>query len=80
MFNTNKNIYKCLLPNLLSIQRASYCWFLEKGLIQELDSFSVVRDYVGGLELNFVTMDRFAAMLILLGFLAVRLSKMINAV
>ena len=55
MFNTNKNIYKCLLPNLLSIQRASYCWFLEKGLIQELDSFSVVRDYVGGLELNFVT-------------------------
>jgi DNA-directed RNA polymerase subunit beta len=55
MLDRNKNIYKYLLPNLLDVQRASYCWFLEKGLIQELDTFSVIRDYLGDLELNFVT-------------------------
>ena len=55
MSNTRGDIYKCLLPNLLEIQRASYCWFLEKGLIQELDNFSVIRDYLGELELNFAT-------------------------
>jgi DNA-directed RNA polymerase subunit beta len=55
MLNAKKDIYKCLLPNLLEIQRASYCWFLEKGLIQELDNLSVIRDYLGELELNFAT-------------------------
>ena len=55
MVKTKKNIYQLLLPNLLEIQRASYCWFLEKGLVQELDNFSVIRDYLGDLELNFAT-------------------------
>ena len=55
MLNAKRDIYKCLLPNLLEIQRASYCWFLEKGLIQELDNLSVIRDYLGELELNFAT-------------------------
>lgn len=55
MFNTSNNIYKFLLPNLLEIQRASYCWFLEKGLVQELEHFSTVKDYLGELELNFAT-------------------------
>jgi DNA-directed RNA polymerase subunit beta len=40
---------------LLEIQRASYCWFLEKGLVQELDHFSTIKDYLGELELNFAT-------------------------
>jgi DNA-directed RNA polymerase subunit beta len=55
MLDQNKNIYKYFLPNLLDVQRASYCWFLEKGLVQELNTFSVIRDYLGDLELNFAT-------------------------
>ena len=55
MFNATKDIYRYLLPNLLDIQRSSYCWFLEKGLVQELDNFAVIRDYLGDLELNFAT-------------------------
>ena len=55
MLNANKNIYRYLLPNLLEIQRASYCWFLEKGLIQELETYSIIQDYLGELELNFAT-------------------------
>nr|YP_010930371.1 RNA polymerase beta subunit [Ochrosphaera neapolitana]WKK50099.1 RNA polymerase beta subunit [Ochrosphaera neapolitana] len=51
----NKNIYTFLLPNLLDIQRTSYCWFLEKGLVQELGNFSAIKSYSGELELNFAT-------------------------
>jgi DNA-directed RNA polymerase subunit beta len=55
MLDQTKNIYKYFLPNLLDVQRTSYCWFLEKGLVQELENFSVIRDYLGDLELNFAT-------------------------
>ena len=53
MHNLNQNIYKCLLPNLLEIQRVSFCWFLEKGLVYELENFSAVQDYLGEIELSF---------------------------
>ena len=49
MCNLNQNIYKCLLPNLLEIQRVSFCWFLEKGLLQELENFAAILDYLGEL-------------------------------
>ena len=52
MRNLNQDIYSCLLPNLLEIQRVSFCWFLEKGLLQELESFTAIRDYLGELELS----------------------------
>jgi DNA-directed RNA polymerase subunit beta len=52
MHNFNHDIYRCLLPNLLEIQRVSFGWFLEKGLPQELENFSIIRDYSGELELN----------------------------
>jgi len=52
MYNLNQNIYKYLLPNLLEIQRVSFCWFLEKGLLQELENFAAIRDYLGELELS----------------------------
>ena len=55
MLNKHKKIFNYVLPNLLHVQRASYCWFLEKGLVQELSNFSVVRDYLLDLELNFAT-------------------------
>ena len=53
MVSIKDNVYQYLLPNLLEIQRASFCWFLEKGFVQELRTFSVIRDYLGDLELNF---------------------------
>jgi DNA-directed RNA polymerase subunit beta len=55
MLNKHKKIFNYVLPNLLHVQRASYCWFLEKGLVQELANFSVIRDYLLDLELNFAT-------------------------
>ncbi len=46
-----------LLPDLIEIQRASFRWFLEKGLIEELNSFSPITDYTGKLELHFIGQD-----------------------
>ena len=42
------------LPDLVEVQRASFKWFLEKGLIEELVSFSPITDYTGKLELHFI--------------------------
>ena len=42
------------LPDLVEVQRASFKWFLEKGLIEELESFSPITDYTGELELHFI--------------------------
>ena len=55
MQNLNQNVYRFLLPNLLEIQRVSFCWFLEKGLLQELENFNTIRDYLGELELSLST-------------------------
>jgi DNA-directed RNA polymerase subunit beta len=46
-----------VLPDMVEIQRASFRWFLEEGLIEELDSFSPITDYTGKLELHFVGKD-----------------------
>ncbi|NET01651.1 MAG: DNA-directed RNA polymerase subunit beta [Sphaerospermopsis sp. SIO1G1] len=43
-----------LLPDLIEIQRSSFRWFLEEGLIEELSSFSPITDYTGKLELHFL--------------------------
>ena len=45
------------LPDLVEIQRSSFRWFLEEGLIEELDSFSPITDYTGKLELHFLGKD-----------------------
>ncbi|MXY18801.1 MAG: DNA-directed RNA polymerase subunit beta [Synechococcus sp. SB0664_bin_36] len=42
------------LPDLVEVQRSSFKWFLEKGLIEELKSFSPITDYTGKLELHFI--------------------------
>jgi DNA-directed RNA polymerase subunit beta len=39
---------------LIEIQRSSFRWFLEEGLIEELNSFSPITDYTGKLELHFL--------------------------
>ncbi len=43
-----------MLPDLVEIQRSSFRWFLEEGLIEELNSFSPISDYTGKLELHFL--------------------------
>nr|BBK20530.1 RNA polymerase subunit beta [Cryptomonas sp. SAG 977-2f] len=43
-----------ILPDLVEIQRASFCWFLEEGLAEELKNFSPIADYAGNLELHFL--------------------------
>lgn len=48
------HITQSLLPDLIDIQRSSFRWFLEKGLIEELNSFSPITDYTGKLELHFI--------------------------
>ncbi|BDA40002.1 DNA-directed RNA polymerase subunit beta [Candidatus Atelocyanobacterium thalassae] len=46
-----------LLPDLIEIQHLSFRWFLEEGLIEELNSFSPITDYTGKLELHFLGND-----------------------
>jgi DNA-directed RNA polymerase subunit beta len=43
-----------ILPDLVEIQRASFRWFLEEGLVEELESFSPIVDYTGKVELHFL--------------------------
>ncbi len=48
------NLAHTLLPDLIEIQRSSFRWFLEQGLIEELNSFSPITDYTGKFELHFI--------------------------
>ncbi|MDY6936139.1 MAG: DNA-directed RNA polymerase subunit beta [Cyanobacteriota bacterium] len=54
MTNQSKTAPAFYLPDLVEIQRASFRWFLEVGLIEELNSFSPITDYTGKLELHFL--------------------------
>ncbi|NCJ05480.1 DNA-directed RNA polymerase subunit beta [Synechococcales cyanobacterium C] len=45
------------LPDMVEIQRESFRWFLEEGLIEELNSFSPITDYTGKIELHFLAKD-----------------------
>jgi DNA-directed RNA polymerase subunit beta len=51
------NLANRLLPDLIEIQHSSFRWFLEEGLIEELNSFSPIADYTGKLELHFLGKD-----------------------
>jgi DNA-directed RNA polymerase subunit beta len=51
------NLIQNPLPDLIEIQRSSFRRFLEEGLIEELNSFSPIRDYTGKLELHFIGED-----------------------
>jgi DNA-directed RNA polymerase subunit beta len=48
----NKNQSKFHLPNLLEIQKTSFCWFLSEGLAQELNNFPSVFNLDENLELR----------------------------
>ena len=48
-----KKAYLTTLPDFIEIQRASFCWFLEKGLSEELEKFPSITDLYKNVELNF---------------------------
>lgn len=48
----NKNMQITNLPDLLEIQRSSFCWFLSKGLAYELAAFQSIFDLTENLELR----------------------------
>jgi DNA-directed RNA polymerase subunit beta len=54
MTDSNSTTPNFVLPDLVEIQRSSFRWFLEEGLIEELESFSPITDYTGKLELHFL--------------------------
>jgi DNA-directed RNA polymerase subunit beta len=47
----NNQIYKTTLPDFIEIQRASFCWFISKGLGEELNKFSSIIDYTENIEI-----------------------------
>lgn len=49
---SNSKISTFSLPDLVEIQRASFCWFLEEGLAEEIKNFSPITDYTDNLELH----------------------------
>jgi DNA-directed RNA polymerase subunit beta len=57
MSNLTQSAPVFTLPDLVEIQRASFRWFLDEGLIEELESFSPITDYTGKLELHFLGKD-----------------------
>ena len=42
------------MPNLIEVQKKSYQWFLEKGLMEVLQDVSPIVDYSGNLHIEFV--------------------------
>src|SRR4051812_41630035 len=47
-----KNVHITNTPDLLDIQRSSFCWFLSEGLAMELKKFSSIFDLGNKLELR----------------------------
>lgn len=48
----NQKMHINTIPDLLEVQKSSFCWFLSKGLPQELAKFSSIFDLTGDLELK----------------------------
>jgi DNA-directed RNA polymerase subunit beta len=45
------------IPNLIEIQKNSYQWFLDEGLMEVLRDVSPIMDYSGDIELSFIDKD-----------------------
>lgn len=43
------------MPDLLEVQKESYKWFMEKGLLEVLEDVSPIVDYSGNLYIDFVS-------------------------
>ena len=53
----NNSAFITTLPDFLEIQRSSFCWFLSKGLSEELANFSIIEDLTNSITLNFFGND-----------------------
>ncbi len=42
------------VPNLIEVQKNSYQWFLEEGLVEVLKEVSPITDFSGDIELSFI--------------------------
>ena len=45
------------MPHLIDIQRKSYEWFIQKGLMEILHDISPIKDFAGNLELYFESFE-----------------------
>ena len=45
------------MPHLIDIQRKSYEWFVQKGLMETLHDISPIKDFAGNLELSFESFE-----------------------
>jgi DNA-directed RNA polymerase subunit beta len=52
-----KKAFLTTLPDFLEIQRASFCWFLKKGLSEELDKFSSITHMHKIVEIKFFNQE-----------------------
>jgi DNA-directed RNA polymerase subunit beta len=52
-----KKAFLTTLPDFIEIQRASFCWFLEKGLSEELNKFSLITTLYKSIEINFLSQE-----------------------
>ena len=43
------------MPHLLDIQRESFQWFLDEGLLEALKDISPIEDFTGNMSLDFVS-------------------------
>ncbi len=53
-YNFGKNLELTNMPHLLDIQRKSFQWFLEDGIIDALKDISPIEDFTGGMSLEFL--------------------------
>ena len=42
------------MPNLIEVQRSSYKWFLDEGLLEMFRDISPIQDFTGNLVLEFI--------------------------
>ena len=49
----NKKAFLTTIPNFIEIQRASFCWFISKGIIEEFEKFSSIKSFDELTEFHF---------------------------
>ena len=49
-----KNAFLTTLPDFVEVQRSSFCWFLSRGLTEELGNYSSITNFEKTIELSFL--------------------------
>lgn len=48
-----RKVFLAKMPDLIEIQKSSFCWFLQEGLSEELKQLSALGDFMEGVEVKF---------------------------